>query len=267
MRIKAVALDLDGTLLTEDKKITKLTKEVLKEMEKKGIRVYLVTGRTYVSAKPFADELGLNSVIVTYNGAKVVDYRDDRILFEQPLEEKYTKTIIKMAKDKNIHVNLYQDNKWYVEDPDNEEALHYASFTGLTPVKKDFDSFDDYAMTKITIQDMDNSDTFNDLCNEIERMFGTKVYTAKSQDYLFEILNKNVNKGIVLRRVLESEGIRLNDCVAFGDALNDLEMLTEVGYGVAMGNSPVTLKKRVRYVTDTNDNNGVAKFLKKYFYD
>lgn len=267
MRIKAVALDLDGTLLTEDKKITETTKQILKELERKGIKIYLVTGRTYVSAKPFADELGLNSVIITYNGAKVVDYRDDKILFEQPLEEKYTRSIIKMAKDKKIHINLYQDNKWYVENPDNDEAIHYASYTGLTPVKKDFDTFDDYDMTKITIQNMDNSDIFNELCSEIQKVFGTKVYTAKSQNYLFEILNKNVNKGIVLRKILESEGIDLNDCVAFGDALNDLEMLTEVGYGVAMGNSPLTLKKRVRYVTDTNENNGVAKFLKRYFYE
>lgn len=267
MRIKAVALDLDGTLLTEDKKITEISKQILKDLERKGIKIYLVTGRTYVSAKPFADELGLNSVIITYNGAKVVDYKDDKVLYEEPLEEKYTKQIIEMAKNKNIHINLYQDNKWYVENTDNEEAIHYANYTGLTPIKKDFESFDGYGMTKITIQNMENSDVFNSLCKEIQDILGTKIYTAKSQDYLFEILNKNVNKGIVLKRILKSEGINLNECVAFGDALNDLEMLTEVGYGVAMGNSPLILKKKVRYVTDTNENNGVAKFLKKYFFD
>ena len=266
MKIKAIALDLDGTLLTDDKRISETNKRILKEFERKGTKIFLVTGRTYVSAKPFADELGLNSIIITYNGAKVVDCKNDRILYEEPLEEQYVKMIIKLAKDHNIHVNLYQDNKWYVEDPERLESIKYAEHTGLTPVKKDFDSFDDYAMTKITIQDMANSDVFNELCNEIAKEFAGKVYTAKSQDYLFEILNKNVNKGVVLRKILKSEGIDMEDCVAFGDALNDLEMLMEAGYGVAMGNSSLNVKNRVRYVTDTNQNNGVAKFLKKYFY-
>ena len=266
MMIKAIALDLDGTLLNEDKKISEINKNVLKELERKGVKIYLVTGRTYVSAKPYADELGLGSLLIAYNGAKVVDYKNDNIIFEQPLEEKYVKTVIKLAKDKNLHINLYKDNTWFVEDSADVETAHYAKHTGLTPVEKDFDTFDDYNMTKITIQNMDNTQEFNDVCDEIASRFLGKVYTAKSQDFLFEVLNKNVNKGLILKRILKSEGIDMSECVAFGDAFNDLEMLREVGYGVAMGNAPLHLKKQVRYVTDTNEYNGVAKFLKKYFY-
>ena len=121
-------------------------------------------------------------------------------------------------------------------------------------------------MTKITIQDMNNSKEFNEFCNELKRVFGNNVYTAKSQKFLFEILNKNVNKGLILEKVLKNYDISVEECVAFGDANNDLEMLTVVGYGVAMGNSDLELKSKVKYVTDTNDNNGVAKFLKKYFF-
>ena len=88
-----------------------------------------------------------------------------------------------------------------------------------------------------------------------------------SKQELKEKFVQLTNKVQRLEDILKSEGINLNECVAFGDALNDLEMLTEVGYGVAMGNSPLILKKKVRYVTDTNENNGVAKFLKKYFFD
>ena len=67
------------------------------------------------------------------------------MIFNLPLEEKYSKKIIKMAKEKGFHVNLYQNNKWFVEELDNDETRHYANHTGLTPVKKSFDSFDDYS--------------------------------------------------------------------------------------------------------------------------
>lgn len=266
MEIKAVALDLDGTLLTSDKKISDINKEILKYLENRGVKIFIVTGRTYVSAKPFAQELGIDSSIIAYNGAKVVDYKNDKIIFELPLEEKYSKKVIELAKNRGFHINLYQDNKWYVEELENDETRHYAKHTGLTPVKKSFDDFEDYSMTKITIQNMENSKEFNEFCDEVKTLFGDNVYTAKSQTFLFEVLNKNVNKGLILEKVLKSHGISVDECVAFGDANNDLEMLKIVKYGVAMGNSDIELKSQVNYTTDTNDNNGVAKFLKKYFF-
>lgn len=265
--IKAIALDLDGTLLTSDKKISDINKNVLKFLESKGVKIFIVTGRTYVSAKPFAEELGLDSYVISYNGAKVVDYKNDNIIFELPLGEEYAKKVISLGKERGFHINLYQNNKWFVEDLERRETKHYAAMTGLTPVQKSFDDFDSYEMTKITIQDMDNSKEFNDFYQEIAKLFAGEVYTAKSQSFLFEILNREVNKGIVLEKVLKSYGITTDECVAFGDAANDLEMLTAVKYGVAMGNADLNLKERVAYVTDTNDNNGVAKFLKKYFFD
>ena len=265
MEIKAVALDLDGTLLDSNKKISQENRKILKLLESKGVKIIIVTGRTYISAKPYAEMLDMNSFVIAYNGAKVVNYRNDEVVLELPLEERYARRIIELAQDRDFHINLYQDNCWFVEELDRDETRHYSKMTGLTPVSKDFKSFEDYNMTKITIQDMANSQEFNEFCKYIENSFKGEVYTAKSQNFLFEVLNKNVNKGLILERVLKSYGISLDECVAFGDARNDLEMLKMVKYGVAMGNSDLGLKEQVNYVTDTNDNDGVAKFLKKYF--
>lgn len=265
MKIKAIAVDLDGTLLNSNKKISDINKKVLKEFEKRGVKVFIVTGRTYISAKPYAEELDIDSSIIAYNGAKVVDYKNNKILFNLPLNEEYSKRVIKLGKSRGFHINLYQDNKWYVEDIDNEETKYYANHTGLTPVQKSFDDFDNYFMTKISIQDMRSSEEFDEFCYEIKKLFGKEVYTAKSQTFLFEVLNKEVNKGIVLEKVLKSHRISTDECVAFGDADNDIEMLQAVKYGVAMGNASLELKRLVNYVTDTNDEDGVARFLKKYF--
>lgn len=266
MEIRAVALDLDGTLLNSEKKISQENINILKELERRGVKIFIVTGRTYISAKKFAELLDLDSAIIAYNGAKVVNYKNDEVLFDQPLNEKIVKEVLKIARAEGFHVNLYQNNKWYVEKLETPETIHYANHTGLTPVQKDFDTFEDYFMTKVTIQDMENSTRFNEFCEKLAKTFESDVYTAKSQEFLFEILDKNVNKGITLKKLLKSYDILPEECVAFGDAFNDLEMLTVVKYGVAMGNSSLKLKERVNYVTDTNDNNGVAKFLRKYFF-
>lgn len=266
MEIKAIALDLDGTLLTSDKKISDINRDVLKQLENRGVKVFIVTGRTYISAKPFAEYLGLQSSVIAYNGAKVVDCNTGKVIFELPLDEKYSREVIKLAKSQGFHINLYQNNQWFVEDLEREETKKYSKMTGLTPVLKSFDDFEEYSMTKITVQDNNNSPEFNELFQNIRKKFGSEVYTSKSQDFLFEVLNKNVNKGIILEKILKEYGISVDECVAFGDAENDIEMLEIVKYGVAMGNASLDLKNRVKYITDTNDNNGVAKFLKKYFF-
>ena len=264
MEIKAVALDLDGTLLTTDKKISDINRDVLKELEQQGVKIFIVTGRTYHAAKPYAEYLNLGGVVISYNGAKVVEYRNDRVVFELPLQEEYVKEIIRIARKMGVALNLYQDNKWYVEDSSRKEVLEYARERNLIPIEKDFYSFDNYEMTKTVF--MGTPDILDKVNREVEKVLGNKVYKAKSMDTLYEVLNREVNKGLVLERTLKTYGISPEECAAFGDAINDIEMLTTVKYGVAMGNAPHEVKSRVNYVTDTNDNNGVAKFLKKFFF-
>lgn len=264
MKLKAVALDLDGTLLNSDKKISDMNREVLKELERQGVKIFIVTGRTYTAAKPCADELGIGGIVIAYNGAKVVEYESDKVLFELPLQGEYVKELIKIGRKTGVILYLYQNNKWYVEDSSRPEVLKYAKERNLIPVEKDFYDFDNYDMTKTVF--MGSPEVLDRVSQEVDRILGDKVYKAKSLDTLYEVLNKEVNKGLILNRILKSYGISPDECAAFGDAINDIEMLTSVKYGVAMGNASIEVKRSVDYITDTNDNNGVAKFLKKFFF-
>lgn len=264
MKLRAIALDLDGTLLTSDKKISDINRDVLKELERKGVKIFIVTGRTYSAAKPYAEDLGAGGVVISYNGAKVVEYQNDRVIFELPLQEEYVKELIKIARRMGVPLNLYQDNNWYVEDSSRPEVLTYARERNIIPIEKDFYDFDNYEMTKTVF--MGDSELLDKVSQEVDRVLGNKVYKAKSMDTLYEVLNKEVNKGLVLNKILKTYGISPEECAAFGDAVNDIEMLRAVKYGVAMGNASREVKTSVNYVTDTNDNNGVAKFLKKFFF-
>ncbi|MBC2855515.1 HAD family phosphatase [Cetobacterium sp. 2A] len=264
MKIKAVALDLDGTLLSSDKTISLENLEVLEELEKRGILIFISTGRPYISAKKIADEIGLKSVIITYNGAKVINPITGEVLYEQVLEEKYVKKLIEFSREFGIHLNLYQNEEWFVENDSNEETIAYKKLTKLTPIKKDFDTFELYTMTKTLF--IGENHILKELEKKIKNFAGENVHVTFSQSRFLEILNKNVNKGAALLAVLEKKNIKPEECMAFGDASNDLEMLKVVGYGVAMGNATDEVKAETSYITDSNDDNGVANFIKKNIF-
>ena len=99
---------------------------------------------------------------------------------------------------------------------------------------------------------------------KIKEKFPIEVHRAFSKRHYLEIMDKTVNKGETLLKLFEMEGINKENVIAFGDGWNDLEMLQLVGEGVAMGNADEELKRVVGRSCDTNDNNGIAKYLAKY---
>ena len=127
--MEAIVLDLDGTLLTSDEKILKRTKDTLYKLKDKGIKIIIATGRTYTSLKPYRDMLGLETPIVCYNGAKLVDGKENTV-FELPIEGEVAIKCIRLAKEMGIHINFYQNEVWYVENH-TDEAKIYQKSSGL----------------------------------------------------------------------------------------------------------------------------------------
>ncbi|MGL4862878.1 MAG: HAD-IIB family hydrolase, partial [Cetobacterium sp.] len=172
--------------------------------------------------------------------------------------------IIEFCRKNKKDLNLFQNDIWYVEDLESIGTKYYKKNSRLEPTLKSFNTFDSFKMIKSII--IDENNVLEEVEKELREILGNSVYFTYSQDKYLEILNKEVNKGLTLKNVLEEKGIEMSECIAFGDAHNDLEMLELAGVGVAMGNAHEILKSRVQHITDTNDNDGVGKFLKK-FYD
>lgn len=264
MKIKAVALDMDGTLLCSDHKPSETTKQFLLDIEKKGVKVIIATGRSFGGTEKTANLLGLdNGLVLCYNGAKVVNYKDKSVLFEKPMAENHVKELIKIADENGVHINLYQDNIWYVDDPESYETKFYSEKCGITPVEKSHNSFESYLMPKVVF--IGEHEKLLKIQEEIQKRIGNEIHIAFSSDTFLEAMNKDVNKGITLKWILDHFGITTDECAAFGDAENDMEMLKAVKYGVAMGNADENFKKRLNYTTLTNDEDGIVHFLKEYF--
>ena len=191
MKIKAIALDLDGTLLTTDKKISDTNREILKELNSRGVKIFLVTGRTYLATKPYALDLDAGGVVIAYNGAKVVDYENDRVIFELPLEADYVKELIKISRRLGVPLNLYKDNKWYVEDSSKKEVIRYGSERDMIPIEKDFYDFDDYKMTKsVFLGTEENPETLENVHREVKKILGIDGIQLTDFRLLLQLLEK-----------------------------------------------------------------------------
>ena len=129
--------------------------------------------------------------------------------------------------------------------------------------EKSHDSFESYLMPKVVF--IGEHEKLVGIQEEIKKRIGDEIHIAFSSDTFLEAMNKDVNKGITLKWILDYFGISTDECAAFGDAENDMEMLKAVKYGVAMGNADEDFKKRLNYTTLSNDEDGIVHFLKEYF--
>ncbi|WP_319370185.1 Cof-type HAD-IIB family hydrolase [uncultured Ilyobacter sp.] len=262
MKYRAVVLDVDGTLLNSKLEIELETLEVLKKFRSIGGKVYLATGRTYLSVKPYYDILGLDTPVIAYNGAKVVSNFGETIL-EYPIEGDLVKYFIDLSRRTETHLNLYQNEKWLVEDPFNNESEIYEGISGLSPEESDFENLEEYFSNKALF--IAEKEKLDKLKEEIIIDLDNRVHVTASKPFFLEVMKKGVNKGETLKKIMESEGLDLEEVIAFGDGLNDLEMIRAAGLGVAMGNSYEELKEAADLITVDNDSNGIAQVMTDLF--
>ncbi len=260
MKLRAVAIDLDGTLLNSNHEISEFNMNVIEKLKREGVMVMISTGRLYSSLYKYKEKLNLDTPVICYNGAKVVDGKNDETIFEVNLKEEIVKYIVETARKHDVHLNLFQEEKWYVECK-RDEVDKYAASSGL---KYHLINFDDLNKVKVTkAMFVGENEKLKEIEKVIKESMGEEVYMAFSKPYFLEILDKKVSKGEALKTILERYNIAKEDTAAFGDGYNDAEMLNYAGIGVVMGNAPDDLKKKFQNIAETNDNDGVGKYLLK----
>ncbi|MGM0508367.1 MAG: Cof-type HAD-IIB family hydrolase [Fusobacteriota bacterium] len=260
--INTVVLDLDGTLLNSKGEISKFNKEIIFKLKENGVNILIATGRIYKATSRYKEELKLETPIICYNGSMVIDGKTDMRIDEITVDNKIVKEVISIAREFDVHLNLFQDENWYIET-NREEAQIYKELSGLKYHILDFEDLEINDITKLMyIGDHEKLIKINGL---LEEKFGNKIYKAFSKPHFLEILNSESSKGKTLKKVLDKKGINLKNVMAFGDNYNDLEMLENVGLGVLMKNAPEGMHEKIKIKTKTNDEDGVGIYLKEYF--
>lgn len=264
MSIKLIAFDLDGTLLNKDHQLAAKTIEAVEKVRQKGIRTLVATGRMYCSAKPHIKKLGMEDPIITYNGALVVDPKQNSPLFHEPIPKSTAKKITEMVVKNNYYLQLYIDDNLFVAE-NNKFTEKYGDISGIkAEVVGRLDKFIDDAPTKMLIIE-ENEKKQKQIHEFLAENFGDEIEISSSYPIFIEITKKGMSKAVPLKNLSTKMGIKQSEVMAFGDGLNDLKMIKWAGKGVAMGNADPKLRQAADDIALEHHDLGIAKYLKDEF--
>lgn len=258
--IKLIATDIDGTILIPEGKFTPGVKSCIKTLGEKGIKIVLVTGRMDKSALLIANELNLETPIVSYQGGLVKKGED--VLYERYLTEEQAEKIIDWAKSEKIHLNLYNNDILYSENYDYE-IDRYCTIQHVDCVIKPFREIRKDKVNKILAIDYSNPERISKYEEELPKMF-PDLYIIKSTQYFLEFSNKEASKYCAVKFLQKYWGVDDSETLCIGDQNNDIELLRAGGIKVAMGNATEELKKHADFVTDSVYNDGFVQAINKF---
>ena len=260
---RIVMCDLDGTLLDREARMSERTRSALHRAREAGAHVVLATGRMLRSAIPHAQALGLDTPLVCYQGAWVHDPRTGENWLHEVMPEGPTRSAIAWFRERGIPVNCYVDDQLYIEKVTPESEL-YCRIAGVTAeVRNPLESCLAKPATKLVA--ISDPRRIERLLPDLSEEFAQTLYVTQSIPEFVELANPAISKGRALHLVAERLGIPRHAVMAFGDGLNDLEMLREAGWGVAMGQAPSALREAADEVTLSIDEDGVAVVLERIF--
>lgn len=264
MKYKAVVCDMDGTLLNGEHRVSDRSRKIIKHITEKGIKVFLASGRPYPDIQYFKESLGLNSYIISSNGAVVHDEKEKEIMYYS-LEKKILSKILALPFG-NLHRNLYTRDSWYVEIA-LQELLQFHKESGFAFQQiSNLEEKNDGNATKLFYLD-ESEKNILDFEEILKEEFQDQVSITLSTPNCLEIMKKGVNKGRAIQDTMKQLGIALEEVVAFGDGLNDYEMLSLVGSPFVMSNGSLRLLEALSDVPKApkNTEDGVAQILEEIF--
>jgi len=265
MKYKAIAFDLDGTLKSSNKQILPETKRMIIELAKKGVIIILASGRPTYGMVEEAKELELSFLggyVLSFNGARVIEQKSKKVIYERTYSSQLAHQVYQRAKEYNLTVLSYIDDTIITEDTSDTYVQLEASLNKM-PIKK-VDSFVESINQNVNkVLLTGHPEYIEEVLASFKEPFRNKLAVYRSMPYFIEVMDQGVDKASSLDMLLHSLGIKQEELVAFGDGYNDLSMLRYAGLGVAMDNSVEQVKEVADYITDSNDNEGIANCLKK----
>ncbi len=258
MRIDTIVTDLDDTLLNGNAKLSPLTLEMIAELKARGIRFIAASGRAACSMRPFIEQMNVGQPYIASNGAQLLN-PDHTVIHADLFTPAQARELIRYFEEKNIYVQCYRDDYFYFAS-ENENSRRYARQTGM-PGKavNDLYAFVNFETPKVL--SVAAPEAVEALYPRIQKDFPDVSFTI-SKPYFLEAQPKGVSKGSALKRLGEYLGFTPETTMAFGDSLNDLEMLRYTPHSVAMRNARDEVKQAARYITDLpNTEDGLAQFV------
>lgn len=266
MKYKLLVLDVDGTLLNDEREISKRTLAALLKVQQMGVRIVLASGRPTYGLMPLAKTLELGNYggfVLSYNGCQIIKAQNGEILFERRINPEMPPYLEKKARKNGFAIFTYHDDTLITDSPDNEYIKNEALLNNLKIIKEDeFSTAIDFAPCKCMLVS-DKEKALIGLEQHWEKRLAGTLDAFRSEPYFLEVVPCGVNKANTLGALLEHLGVTREEVIAVGDGVCDVTMLQLAGMGVAMGHSQDSVKVCADYVTASNEEDGVALAVEK----
>ena len=270
--IRILALDLDGTLLDSEKRLSEVNRNALAAAAAKGLLVVPTTGRFFGMMPPAVRDLPFVRYAITVNGAQVYDRETDTAIVREELPLAQALEIMRFLDGFDVIYDCYQNNWGRMTQAMQEKAEEYAQCPHYTKMirefRKPYPDLKDYLaeqgrdVQKIMLFARDPA-VRDAIAADIKTRFDGLAVSSSTFNNL-EFNAASAHKGRALERFAEHFGWTLDNCMAFGDGLNDLSMVRMAGIGVAMANAAPEVLSAANYVTLSNDEDGVAEALRHF---
>lgn len=262
--IKLIAVDLDGTLLRDDLKISDKTKDIIRKVAAKGIYFVIATGRTYKATSQYNDDLKINHPMCSQNGAIVKEPNGDITYFKQ-ISIELSRDFVRYSNDNGYVCSVfYGDHEIYMNKEDSyTRGLHVRYNQAEPTVSNDLANNIMKPVTKLLITDFDSA-RITRINRDLLQRYGESLNVARSGKWYIDIMKKGVSKGEALKYLADKLNISNEHILAIGDSRNDLEMLKYAKIAVAMNNAEDIIKENADFITANNNDEGVYEAIDKF---
>lgn len=265
MNYELLVLDIDDTLLTSEHIISPRTYDALIDLQQRGKKLVLASGRPTPSMIEVAKQLKLDefdSYVIAFNGAVVMRVRDLQEIFSQRIEHSEQRAIIDYLQQHDLAVTTYTEDTVMI-DRRNEYSDIEGELTGM-PTLYDAEWMANLVEPRLKFIGVGHPDIVAQCEADLQGKFGQSTYVTTSKPFFLEMMHQNVSKGRSIERLCKHLGIGVEQVIACGDGNNDATMIEVAGRGIAMGNATESLKRIADEVTLSNDEDGIVAVIEKY---
>lgn len=255
MSYQLIALDLDGTLLTDNKDITPQTLELLQRLREQGKHIAVCTGRAALSVDALLKNKDFATHLITDNGGTVRELNTNQTLYSNTIPRTFLETMKQVMETYGVHCDVTTENGIYVERLTEQMVEQYRQYLVEPVAVGDLRETPEDPM-KFTISGEPN--VLDEVIPELTKEYSGGLNIVRSGEYFIDVMKAGTTKGKALAVLVDHLDLQAKDILAMGNYYNDLEMLRYAGLGIAMDNSPEDLKAEADEVTLSKDRKSVV---------
>jgi cell division protease FtsH len=264
----ALILDVDGTLVGSDKKVSEATREAIIAAQERGKTVAIASGRSISGIRKTASAIQLEKFggyVVAYNGTTVINCKTGECIYNQTIDKEMVKPVLEAAREAKVGITVYNDpQKELIAGNGVDRYIEADAVACDITIREvsDFVKAVNFPVNKFLLSG--EPEHMKEVEKQMKERFADRLNVFRSDPFYVELLPKFTDKAVAVDKLMKYLDIKKEKVICVGDSFNDLTMLRYAGKGVAMGNAQPEVKEAADYIAPSNDEDGIVEVIRKF---